>query len=95
MDFSGSLPSKDGARVFVDGFTPRGEVQRYDVKSKQFVSFMPGIAAEGLSFSRDGERVAYVTVPDGILWASKTDGANRVQLTLAPMRAAVRASALI
>ena len=89
MNFSGSLPSRDGARVFVDGFTPRGEVQRCDVKSKQFVSFMPGIAAEGLSFSRDGERVAYVTVPDGILWASKTDGGERVQLTLAPMRAAM------
>jgi len=89
MNFSGSLPSRGSARIFVDGFTQRGEVQKYDAKSKQFVSYLPGIAAEGLSFSRDGERVVYVTVPDGILWASKTDGSGRVQLTLAPMRAAM------
>jgi Tol biopolymer transport system component len=89
MNFSGSLPSRDGARIFVDGFTPRGEVQRYDARSKQFVSYLPGVTAEGLSFSRDGQRVAYVTVPDGILWASKVDGRERVQLTLAPMLAAM------
>jgi Tol biopolymer transport system component len=89
MNFFGSLPSRDGARVFVDGSTPRGEVQKYDAKSKQFASYLPGIAAEGLSFSRDGERVVYVTVPDGILWASKTDGSERLQLTLAPMQAAM------
>jgi Tol biopolymer transport system component len=89
MNFSASLPSRDGARIFVDGFTPRGEVQRYDARSKQFVSYLPSIAGEGLSFSRDGQRVAYVTVPDGILWLSKVDGGERVQLTLAPMRAAM------
>jgi eukaryotic-like serine/threonine-protein kinase len=89
MNFSGSLPSRDGARIFVDGFTPRGEVQRYDATSKQFVSYLRGIAAEGLGFSRDGQRVAYVTVPDDILWASKVDGSERVQLTLTPMRAAM------
>lgn len=30
-----------------------------------------------------------MTVPDGILWASKINGGERVQLTLAPMRAAM------
>jgi eukaryotic-like serine/threonine-protein kinase len=88
-NFSGLLPSREGGRLFVDGVTPRGEVQKYNAKSKQFVSFLPGIAAEGLSFSRDGQRVAYVTAPEGILWASKVDGHERVQLTLPPMRAAM------
>jgi len=73
----------------VDGFTSRGEVQKYDAKSKQFIPYLPGIAAEGLSFSQDGQRVAYVTVPDGKLWQSRVDGGEKVQLTLSPMRAAM------
>jgi serine/threonine protein kinase/Tol biopolymer transport system component len=89
INFTGSLPSYDGATLFVDGYTERGEVQRYDAKSQQFVSYLPGVSAEGLSFSRDGQRVAYVTVPEGILWRSKVDGSERVQLTVAPMRAAM------
>jgi len=89
ISFSGALPSPDGARIFVVGFTPHGEVQRYDGKSKQFLPYLSGISAEGLSFSRDGQRVAYVSLPDGILWRSKLDGSERVQLTVAPIRAAM------
>jgi Tol biopolymer transport system component len=73
----------------VDGFTSRGEVQKYDSKSRRFVPYLAGIAAEGLSFSRDGQRAAFVTVPDGRLWQSKVDGTQKVQMTLAPMRAAM------
>jgi serine/threonine protein kinase/Tol biopolymer transport system component len=86
MDYSGLLPSRDAARLFVDGYTHTGEVQKYDAKSRQFVPYLPGVAAEGLSFSRNGERVAFVTVPDGKLWQSKIDASEKVQLTLAPMQ---------
>jgi serine/threonine protein kinase/Tol biopolymer transport system component len=89
ITFSDSLPSQDGTRIFVDGHTARGEVQRYDRKSKQLVPYLRGISAEGLDFSRDGQLVAYVTMPDGILWRSKANGSERVQLTAAPMRAAM------
>jgi Tol biopolymer transport system component len=89
VNYSGLLPSRDAARLFVDGFTSTGEVQKYDAKSKQFVPYLQGIAAEGLSFSRNGERVAYVTVPDGKLWQSKLDASDKLQLTLAPMRTAM------
>ncbi len=89
MDYSGVLPSREAATLFVDGFTSRGEVRKYEAKSKQFVPYFPGIAAEGLSFSRDGQRVTYVSVPEGRLWQSKTNGSDRVQLTLAPMRTAM------
>ena len=89
MDYSGLLPNREAAKLFVDGFTRRGEVRRYEPRSKQFVPYLPGIAAEGLSFSRDGQKVAYVSVPEGRLWQSKTDGSDKVQLTLAPMRTAM------
>ena len=89
MDYSGLLPGRDAAKVFVFGYTNTGEVQKYDAKSNQFVPYLPGIAAEGLSFSRNGDRVAYVTVPDGKLWQSKINASDKVQLTLAPMRTAM------
>jgi Tol biopolymer transport system component len=43
----------------------------------------------GPAVSCIGQQVAYVTVPAGILWRSKLNGSERVQLTLAPMRAAM------
>ena len=89
MNYSGLLPNREATTLFVDGFTSRGEVRKYDAHSKQFIPYLSGITAEGLSFSRDGQRVAYVTVPDGRLWQSKTDGSEKVQLTLAPMRTAL------
>jgi serine/threonine protein kinase/Tol biopolymer transport system component len=88
-NYSGLLPSREATTLFVDGFTSRGEVRKYDAHSKQFIPYLSGITAEGLSFSRDGQRVAYVTVPDGRLWQSKTDGSEKLQLTLAPMRTAL------
>jgi len=81
------VPSIDGKRLFVYGGQERGELTRYDLKSRQLVSYLSGISAEGLDFSKDGVWVTYVTVPEGILWRSKLDGSQRVQLTSAPMLA--------
>ena len=87
MDFLGPVPSKDGKKLFVMGLQRRGELVRYDVKSQQFVPFMSGISAEGTSFSRDGQWVAYASIPDGDLWKSKADGSGRLQLTFPPFTA--------
>ena len=45
---------------------------------------MGGISADGFSFSKDGQWVAYVTYPDGVLWRSRVDGSERLQLTYPP-----------
>jgi Tol biopolymer transport system component/DNA-binding winged helix-turn-helix (wHTH) protein len=87
IDFWSPVPSLDGKRLFVIGAKRRGELQRYDEKSSQFVSFLSGISAEGVDFSKDGEWATYVTIPEGILWRSKLDGSQRLQLTFPPMRA--------
>ena len=89
MNFLSPLPDRDGKRVFVEARQDRGELQHYDPASKQFRRYLPGISAEGVAFTRDGQRIAYVTIPDGILWTSKADGSDRVQLTSAPMKAAL------
>jgi Tol biopolymer transport system component/predicted Ser/Thr protein kinase len=85
MNTWAALPSKDGKKLFVVGSKPRGELVQYDSKTRQFVPYLSGISAEDLAFSKDGEWVSYVTFPDGILWRSRVDGSQRLQLSFPPM----------
>lgn len=85
MTLSSPLPSKDGQRLFVIGRTYRGQLERYDGPTHQFVSFLGGISAEYVAFSKDGHWVAYTTYPEGTLWRSRLDGSERVQLTSPPI----------
>jgi eukaryotic-like serine/threonine-protein kinase len=79
------LPSEDGDKVYFIGAIMRGELERYDLKAKQFSPYLGGLSAEGLAFSKDGKRIAYVSYPEGYLWVSNVDGSNRRQITFAPM----------
>jgi eukaryotic-like serine/threonine-protein kinase len=81
------LPGKDGKKLYVVGQTYRGELMRYDVKSGQFSTFLGGISAEYVAFSKDGKWVTYVSYPEGTLWRSKADGSERLQLTYPPVYA--------
>jgi Tol biopolymer transport system component len=87
MTFSSPLPSKNGKRLFVAGRLARGELVRYDAKSAEFVPFLSGISADSVSFSKDGQWVAYVSFPEGTLWISKSDGSQRLQLSDPPLYA--------
>jgi Tol biopolymer transport system component len=53
--------------------------------SHQFVLLLPGISATDATYSKDGKWVAYETYPDHILWRSRSDGSERMQLTYPPM----------
>jgi eukaryotic-like serine/threonine-protein kinase len=83
------LPSKDGRKLFVVGRSYRGELERADPKSGRFTHFLSGISAEDVVFSKDGQRIAYVSYPEGILWRCKPDGSEKVQLSSAPLFAAL------
>ncbi len=87
LSLSSPLPSKDGKKLFVIGQTYRGELERYDSKSAQFLPFLGGISAEYIAFSKDGQWVTYVSYRDGALWRSKLDGSERLQLVYPPMYA--------
>ncbi|MGO8786708.1 MAG: hypothetical protein ACLQVL_04905 [Terriglobia bacterium] len=82
--FVEALPSRDGKHLFAVGAAPRGEVVRYDGLTKQFVPWLSGISAEFVTYSPDGQWVAYVSSRDGALWRSRADGSERLQLTHAP-----------
>ncbi|MGD0631645.1 MAG: protein kinase [Terracidiphilus sp.] len=75
------IPSKDGKKIFARGMILHGELVRFDAQSHQFLPFLGGISAESVAFSRDGQFVAYVTYPEGILWTANRDGSNQIQLT--------------
>ena len=78
-------PGKDGKQIFAIGETRRGELSVYDAKSGVFQSYLNGISAGFIDFSRDGQWVTYVTYPEATLWRSRADGSERLQLTFPPM----------
>jgi Tol biopolymer transport system component len=87
MNVGDPVPSRDGKRIFVQGWQPRGELVRYDAKSGLYVPYLSGISAMGLDFSRDGQWVAYNDGTDGTMWRSKVDGTQKLQLAFPPMLA--------
>jgi Tol biopolymer transport system component len=78
------MPSKDGKRLYVIGAQPRGELARYDPKAQQFVPYLSGLSGDSVSFSRDGQWIAYVAYPEGTLWRERADGTEKLQLTFPP-----------
>jgi len=87
--FGAPIPSGDGKKLFVIGIQQRAELVRYDAKSGDFVPYLGGISASDVDFSHDGQWITYVSLPEGTLWRSKTDGSSRLQLTDPPMRTAL------
>jgi len=87
LSFSDPVPSKDAKKLFVIGQQPRGELVRYDASSRQFVPYLAGISASQMDFSRDGQWVTYVAFPENILWRSRVDGTERLQLSYPPLQA--------
>jgi serine/threonine protein kinase/Tol biopolymer transport system component len=89
LNFGSPLPSRDGKKLFVQGWQPRAEMVRYDAKSGGFFPFLADTAAAQVDCSRDRKWAAYVTYTDGTLWRSKLDGSERLQLTYPPFQATV------
>ncbi|HXY08307.1 MAG TPA: protein kinase [Terriglobales bacterium] len=81
MSFNAPQPSSDGRKIYAVGEQPRAELVRYDSKSGQFLPYLEGASVTEVSFSRDGQWVAYSTYPDGVLWRSRIDGSQKLQLT--------------
>jgi serine/threonine protein kinase/Tol biopolymer transport system component len=85
------LPGIDGNQIFVRTIQPRGQLVRFDTKAGEFRPLFPGtppgIQGTGVDFSRDGQWIAYMSYPDGSLWRSRPDGAERSQLTYPPLLA--------
>lgn len=84
LSYTMPVVARDGKHIYAVGTEQRGELVRYDAKSKQFLPFLPGVAAFNPTFSRDGQWVTYTVFPDHALWRSRTDGTDSLQLTFPP-----------
>jgi Tol biopolymer transport system component/DNA-binding winged helix-turn-helix (wHTH) protein len=87
MNFRSPVSSVDGKRLFVIGEQQRGELVRFESKSGQFVPYLGGISAQDVDVSKDDQWVAYVSYPERVLWRSRVDGSQRLQLSSLPMQA--------
>jgi Tol biopolymer transport system component len=80
------VPSPDGKKLYIIGQQLRGELVRYESKTRTWEPYLSGISAEFVTFSPDRQWVTYVAFPEGTLWRSRKDGSERLQLTNAPMQ---------
>lgn len=87
MNVGNPVPSRDGKKLFVQGWRSRGELVRYDAKSGQLTPYLGGLSAMGVDFSRDGKWIAYNDGSDGTMWRSSVDGSQKLQLVFPPMQA--------
>jgi DNA-binding winged helix-turn-helix (wHTH) protein/Tol biopolymer transport system component len=85
LAFYSPTPSKDGKSVFVVGEQRRGQLLRYDAATREFSPYLHGISADQVTFSRDGQWMAYLEYPGCVLVRSRVDGSERQQLTFPPM----------
>jgi WD40 repeat protein len=64
--------------------TERAAFVSFDPRLKGFRPLLPGASGTFLNYSRDGERVAYVSLHDCALIVSRPDGSEARQLTFSP-----------
>lgn len=89
LNYHFPVPSRDGGKIFAVGVQERVELISYDTVTKQFVPYLKDLSAEQLDYSKDREWVTYVTYPEGDLWRCKLAGSARLQLSFAPLQAAL------
>src|SRR5262249_52085763 len=85
LGFSSPQPSPDGKKIYVVGNQPRSELVRYNRSVGEFTTYLGGLPVSQLSFSPDGQWIAYTSYPDSTLWRSRIDGSDKMQLTTSPM----------
>ena len=88
LSYDGPTWSRDGKKIFVEGSRQSGELVRCRLGSGECATYLGGMDAEHVSFSQDGQWVAWVS-PDGGLWRGRADGTDRLQLSFPPVLAAL------
>jgi Tol biopolymer transport system component/DNA-binding winged helix-turn-helix (wHTH) protein len=89
LDTVGAIPSRNSKQLFVIGEQPKTALLKYDLKTHQLAPYLAGTSAFLTSASSDGQWIAYVEHrgKETVLWRSKPDGSDRLQLTTSPMLA--------
>jgi DNA-binding winged helix-turn-helix (wHTH) protein len=78
IDYRGPVPSPNNTKLFICAIVPRGEIVRQDRDG--WSSLLRVVLAGMIDFSRDGRRIAYITIPERALWIANADGTDSHQL---------------
>ncbi|MGH9495473.1 MAG: hypothetical protein ACRD3B_10785 [Candidatus Sulfotelmatobacter sp.] len=89
MSFGNASIARDSKKIWAIGVQPTVEVVKYEAHKKKFVPLIAGLSATDVEFSADGKWITYVAIPDGTLWRSRANGAERLQLSSPAERAAL------
>jgi WD40 repeat protein len=81
LNVTGFAVAGSNAKVYAVGALNRVEIFRYDPNSRGLTLYLEGVSADGLAFSRQGDRVAYTTYPQRALVTSRLDGTEKRELT--------------
>jgi Tol biopolymer transport system component/DNA-binding winged helix-turn-helix (wHTH) protein len=93
LSYWNPAPGRDGKTIFATGVNRKTAWFRYDLASHTFAPFsiganesaaptQAGWPGYNITFSADGQWVAYVSQADNALWRSRSDGSDRLQLTV-------------
>ena len=67
----GPLFSPDGRKLYAQRTSYNSEVVRYSSATQEFPPLLRDVSANMLAFSGDGQRIAYTSSPEGMLWVAK------------------------
>jgi Tol biopolymer transport system component len=81
VSFVGVGARPDGGGLLAYGEIARGELQRFDRRTRRFDRFLGGESVGMVRASPDGEWLAWVAFPEGTLWRARRDGSERMRLT--------------
>ena len=86
VSYPSPVIGRDGRTIFAVGNQARAAMQIYNRKTGQFEPFLGGIAGNHITYSRDGQSFAYVSLPEYALWRCRADGQDCRQLVFLPMQ---------
>jgi DNA-binding winged helix-turn-helix (wHTH) protein/Tol biopolymer transport system component len=81
------LIGRDGKHLYFYRPESQMDLQRMDGATWNFSAFLPNVRPTMLSFSRDGEWIAYVNPTMEILFRSRSDGSDLTEISLPGMKA--------
>ncbi|HLV86423.1 MAG TPA: protein kinase [Candidatus Sulfotelmatobacter sp.] len=84
LDVVAMTPTRDSASLLVIGRVAQGSMLAYDSKEQRFIPFLNGLAASSFVISPDRQWMVYADYPRHLLWRSRPDGSERLQLTDIP-----------
>jgi Tol biopolymer transport system component len=77
VSYGAPVVSPDGTTLYALGWPTAGELVSFDTSRRAYVIEPSGVSGTWLSFSPNGDAMAYVSYPDKKLWRARIDGTGK------------------